>query len=74
MGALYPGGYIGDEKSKGNWLKNWADKWESEIRVLSKTADKCLQESYTAAACVVQSEWIFLQRMTKDTGKAFAGL
>ena len=37
-GASYIGGYIGDEKFKGYCLKNWTDKWESDICVLSKTA------------------------------------
>ena len=32
------------------------------------------QESYFAVARAIQSEWIFLQRVTWDTGDAFAGV
>ena len=39
-----------------------------------KVADKYPQKSYAAVSHVVQSEWIFLQRVMKDTGKAFTGM
>ena len=50
------------------------EKWESDIRALSKTSKKYPQESYSAAARAVQSDWIFLQRVKKDTGQEFARL
>ena len=37
-----------DDKYKGDWLKNWMEKWERDIRVLIKMADKYLQESFSA--------------------------
>ena len=39
-----------------------------------KTANKYHQESYATVVCVVQSDWIFLQCVTKETVKAFTGL
>ena len=44
-GALYLGGYIGDGKSKGDWLKKRTEKWESNVRALRKTSDKYFQKS-----------------------------
>ena len=48
--------------------------WEKNISMISKTAGKYPQESYAAVVCVIQSEWIFLQRITWDTGELFAGV
>ena len=74
MGAPYIGGYIRDDESKGDWLKTWTDKWERDICTLIITTYKHPQGSYAAVACLVQSEWIFLQYVTEDMGQAFAGL
>ena len=64
MGARYIGGYIGDDESKGDWLKNWTDKWERDIHAIRKTAEKYPQKSYAASARAVQLDWIFLKRVT----------
>ena len=40
--------------------------------MISKTVGEYPQESYAAVAHVIQSEWIFLQRVTWDMGGAFA--
>ena len=69
--ACYIGGYIGDDVSRGVWLKNRTDKWERDICTLRKMADKYPQESYAALDRAVQSERIFLQCLTKYTGQAF---
>ena len=39
--------------------------WERNINTVSKTTEKYLQESYAAVLLVIQSEWIFLQHITK---------
>ena len=67
----YFGSYIGDGRSKRNWIKDWTEKWDRNICADTKTAGKCSQEIYAAVVCDIQPEWIFLQRVTKDTGKAF---
>ena len=48
--------------------------WDGEIFMISKIAGKYPNESYAAVACVIQSEGIFIQRVTWDTGDAFAGV
>ena len=44
--ARYLGCYIGDEKSKRDWLKNWTEKWERKVPGVHKTEVKYPQESY----------------------------
>ena len=74
MGARYIGDYIKDDEYKVNCLKNRMEKWERNIHAITEIADKYPQESDTAVACAIQSEWIFFQRATKDMGQAFKGL
>ena len=70
-GANYLGGYIGDNESKHNWQRERTLKWEEEISTTRKTVEKYPQESYAAVVHAIQSEWIFLQRVTWDIGDAF---
>ena len=42
--------------------------------MISETAGKYPQESYAAVVRDIQSEWIFLQHATWDTGDAFTGV
>ena len=39
-GASYLGGYIGDDESKRDWLKDCMEKWERNICAVTKTAGK----------------------------------
>ena len=43
-------------------------------KTISKTAGKYTQDSYTAVVIEIQSECIFLQCVTWDTGDSFAGV
>ena len=72
IGARYLGGHIGDDESKGCWIKKRTNKWERDIHAVTKTAEKHTQESYAAADRATQLEWIFLQLVPKYTGQAFA--
>ena len=74
MGVCYLGGYIGDDKPIVNWLKNLTGKWERNIRAVTETAEKYLQESYAAVARAIQLDWIFFQCVTKYMGQSFKGL
>ena len=74
IGARYLGGYIGDNKSKRNCLREFTLTWEKKISTISETVGKYPQESYTTVVRAIQSDWIFLQRVTWDTGDAFAGV
>ena len=70
--AHYLGGYIGYNKSKSDWLRERTLTWDKKINTISKTVGKYPQESYATVIRAIQSEWIFLQRVTWDTGDAFA--
>ena len=41
---------------------------------MSKTAVEYPQDSYSTVVRVIQSEWIFLQRVTWDMGDTFTGV
>ena len=45
--------------------------WEKNIGKIRETVRKYPQESYYAVAHAIQPEWIFLKRITWDTGGAF---
>ena len=47
--------------------------WERNIFKIGKTTGKHTQESYVAVVREIQSERIFLQHVTKNTGDAFVG-
>ena len=64
-GARYLGGYIGDNKSKRNWLRERTLMWKNNIGTIR---EKYPQESYYTVACTIQPERIFLQRITWYTG------
>ena len=64
-GVIFLGGYIRYDNSKINWIKKWMDKWEINIRVVTKIVVKHPQESYAIVVRAVQLECIFLQRMKK---------
>ena len=74
MGARYLGGYIEDNKSKRDWLRECTMIWENNVSTISETAGKYPQESYAAVIRPIQIEWIFLQRFTWDMGDVFAGV
>ena len=45
---------------------------KSKCDTKSKTVGKYPQGSYAAVVRVIQSEWLFLQRVTNNTGDTFA--
>ena len=73
-GACYLGGYIWDDESKIDWMRERTLTWDKNINTISKTAGKYPQESYAGVVRAIQSEWIFIQCVTWDTGDAFAGV
>ena len=68
------GCYLGDDKSKHDWLRERKLTWKKNINTVSETAGNYPQEIYAAVVCEIQSEWIFLHRVTWDTGDLFAGV
>ena len=73
-GSRYLGGCIGEDESKCDYLGERTLTWEKNNKMIRETARKYPQESYAAVVCSIQSEWIFLQRVTWYTGGAFAGV
>ena len=73
-GALYLGGYIRDYEYKRNRLREHTLTWENNIGTIRKTVEKYPQESYAVVARTIQSEWIFMQHVTWETGDASAGV
>ena len=73
-GAYYIGGYIRDNESESDWLRERMLTWEKNISTIRKTAGKYPQESYGAVVRAIKSSWIFLQHATCDTGDAFVGV
>ena len=53
-GARYLGGYIGDDKSKRDWLRECTLTWEKNINTISKTTGKYTQESYATVVRAIQ--------------------
>ena len=73
-GARYLCGYIGDDKSKRDWLTNCTEMWERNICTISETMGKYPQESYAALVRAIQLDWIFLQCVTNNMGDVFSGV
>ena len=73
-GTHYIGGFIGYNKSKRDWLKERTPARERNIHTFRKTAGTYPQESYAVVVRVIQSKWIFLQHVMKNTGEEFTGV
>ena len=48
--------------------------WDNNIVAIIETTGKYPQEIYAAVVLAIKYEWIFLQRVTSDTGDAFSGV
>ena len=48
--------------------------WEKNSKTIIKTAGKHPQDSYAVVVREIKPEWIFIQRITWDTGDVFAGV
>ena len=65
-------GYIRDDDSKRNFLRDSTLMWKKNIGTISETAGKYPQDIYAVVACAIQLEWIFLQHVICYIGDAFA--
>ena len=73
-GACYLWGYIRDNDSKHDCLRERTLTWEKEKTAIKKTAGKYPQEIYAAVVRAIQPELIFLQHITWYTVDAFPGV
>ena len=48
--------------------------WYKNVKTISETTGKYPWESYSTVVRAIQSEWIFLQHITSDTGDSFVGV
>ena len=55
-GAHYLRGYIDDDDSKHDWLRDRTLTWEKNINTVRENAGKYPQESYAAVVRAIQSE------------------
>ena len=62
------GSFIGDDKSKRDWMKDHTHAWVQKIHTIIKTAGKYPQESYAAVVRVTELKWIFLHHAMKNIG------
>ena len=67
-GMCYLGSYIGEDKYKRECIKDRTETWEKNMCTSRKTTRKFHQEIYAMVVCAIQSEWIFLQCVTKYGG------
>ena len=65
----YLDGYIGDDESKRDFLKDSMYLWEQNICMISETAGKYTKESYAAVVLAIQSEWIFIHTRLRERRK-----
>ena len=72
-GAHYIGGCTGYDESRRDCMKRRTKTWERGNCTIRKTAWKYPQEIYATVVRAIQSEWIFLKRVTNNTGDAFSG-
>ena len=72
IGANDLGGNIEDNESKCECMKEHTEMRERKLCTISETTGKDTQGSYSAVVRVIQSKWIFIQRVTTNMGDAFA--
>ena len=52
-GARYLGGYIRNDESKHDWLRERTLTWEKNISTISETAGQYPHGSYAAVVCAI---------------------
>ena len=73
-GARYLGGFLGDQSARGEWLEPKLQSWAKAVTSLSSVARRYPQTAYAGLAHSLQSEWMYLQRVTSNAGESFDGV
>ena len=73
-GRRYLGGFIGSDEGKIRFTFKKIQEWLDCLGELSKVAEKESQAALVGLTRSLQSEWIFVQRVVKDTSQLFAPL
>jgi len=71
-GHRYVGGFLGPDVARRDWLDPQIQKWVRSVKALAKVARRYPQTAYTGLAKSLQSEWMYLQRVTAGVEDAFA--
>ena len=59
----YLGGFIGDETTMKEFVREKVKNWQAKIQLLSAAANFCPHESFSVFSKSVQTEWKFLMRV-----------
>ena len=70
----YLGGVIGNRAGVESFVSSRVSNWSNYVSLLSSIAADQPQAAYIALTKSLQSEWIFLQRVTPDCGGLFNDL
>jgi hypothetical protein len=71
-GHRYLGGFLGSPTARREWLEPQIALWKHGIGELTKVARRFPQTAFAGLARSFQSEWTYLQRVTKGVGEEFA--
>lgn len=71
-GHRYVGGYIGSDKARSDWIDPQIQQWVKGIKALAKVARRYPQTAYAGLQKSLQSEWMYLQRVTDRVSDDFA--
>ncbi len=67
----YLGGFIGSDEARQEWLMPQIQRWVRGVTKLTTIAKRYPQSAYVGLTKLLQSEWMYLQRVVPDTAEAF---
>ena len=70
-GDRYLGGFVGEDFTREEWLKDKISNWEYGIDQLAMVAANYPQSAYAGLQKSLQNEWQFLQRVTAGASHLF---
>jgi hypothetical protein len=71
-GSRYLGGFIGEEAEFETWIEGEARSWGEAIGELALAAKHFPKTAYSGLHKSLQQEWLFLQRVRKDSEEKFS--
>ena len=73
-GHRYLGGFVGTGSAEADWVDPQVRQWIEGVHCLAAAARRYPQTAYAGLSQSLQSEWLYLQRVTPDIAPAFAPL
>ena len=65
---------MGEEEEKFKWLDEMTQDWKYGVEELAKVASKYPQSAFCGLQKSLQTQWQYLQRVCKNTGKSFTDI